>query len=919
MTRKETVYEFLRKMKNQAGLDAIYTTEEIANAVGASRANVSSDLNRLFEEQRVEKLPGWPVRYRASSALLTPLPNIEKSGDSLAEANKVFAGYVGYNGSMSMAIEKAKAAVLYPLNGLPLLIGGKTGVGKTTFARLLYEYARRAGRIEKDAKFISFNCADYSNNPQLITAQLFGSVRGAYTGAEEDHPGLVDAADGGVLFLDEVHRLPATAQEMLFSLMDFSQYRRLGEVENTRTSHPIIIMATTENKDSALLATFNRRIPVSITLPSLAERSAVERLHLIRQLFIHEAAKLKLDLKVDTLTVKTLLAYECPGNVGQLENDIRVACAHAYVECLLGRESCLSVDITDMPLHVKEGLRQIQGIYSDINLIATDLEICTNDAKKEHKSIEPLMSGAKTDIYDILERQYKSYTENSQDKDYIELAMTLDIDNYIRNLMNRHDEAQTELIAPLSQQAIEVAQKADDIVKCELGISLDERYRMTVASHIDTAIARIELGKSFQVCPVLNRIQTEQPAIFDAAKQIVLYMRNDCGIDVPDDEIGFFANLLQQMINDCDTSRRSGLLVLSHALGSAGTMAHVANTILGKEFVQYLDLTDDLSAETTRRMVQAKLEEMSAFSSILALADSAALIQVCIDLQQESEKPLYVTDSMDTSRVIEAALLMDEKHIAAQQVYHHLQTIERNFNELRRQENAKLAGRPERKVIATACISGCGVATRLKKMIENNFEIPPEIELVTMDIPSVNALRDRVAALAAEADVICIVGMDVGLEVSFPFISVDEFVLGDGVQRLSNILSSYQIHHKVQSANAPTSPATNMACAFYNGKYLDNYLYYLSGDKLYPYLQQAVNEIEATRGEMRQAKRIMLTSHLASMVERLMFDATVMQPSQGTHPDLEKALEPVAAAYHIQIPDEEYEMLEQILSLVLNK
>jgi hypothetical protein len=163
MARKQMIYEFLRKMKNLHGMEAIYTTEEIASAVGASRANASFDLNRLFEEELVEKIPGWPVRYRASAAVLTPLPDITP-GVSVEGADSVFEQFIGFNGSMSMEIEKAKAAVLYPLSGLPMLIGGKTGVGKTTFAKLMYEYAKKTGRLKTDARFVTFNCADLSVN-----------------------------------------------------------------------------------------------------------------------------------------------------------------------------------------------------------------------------------------------------------------------------------------------------------------------------------------------------------------------------------------------------------------------------------------------------------------------------------------------------------------------------------------------------------------------------------------------------------------------------------------------------------------------------------------------------------------------------------------------------------------------------------
>lgn len=919
MTRKQTIYEFLRRMKSQHGMDAIYSTEEIANAVGASRANVSSDLNRLFEERLVEKLPGWPVKYRASSALLTPIPT-EKSRTALAEADAVFDCFVGHNGSMSMEIEKAKAAVLYPLNGLPLLIGGKTGVGKTTFAKLLYEYARRAKRIEPEAQFVSFNCADYSNNPQLIMAQLFGYARGAYTGAEDEHAGLVEVADGGVLFLDEVHRLPETAQEMLFFLMDFSQYRRLGEADTTRTSHPIIIMATTEDKDSALLAAFNRRIPISIMLPTLAERSPFERFQLIQQLFQNEAAKLKLDLRADALTVKALLAYDCPGNVGQLENDIRVACARAYVECLMGRQTFLSIGITDFPFHVKDGLRQIRSVYSDINLIAHDLDIRVQDAPAE--SPEAFASGgAETDIYDLLAQQYQAFAQNTQDKDTLELAMTLDIESYIRELMERHDgENRKVFVEFLSKQAVDVAQKADAIIKCELGITLEERYRKIIAMHLDTAIERVKAKKPI-VCPVLNRIQEEQPAFFDTAKQIVLYMRNECGLEMPDDEIGFFANLLRRLVNDASNTEHGGVLVLCHGLGSASTMAKVANTVLGKNFVYWLDLTDQQSDDSIRLAVEAKLDEMGDCSSFMVLTDATVLSELCMAIGQKMETPLYALDNISTSMVIEAAMLVSEKHASAQQVYHHLKQFERSYNKLFEVETAKLVAGGQKRVIVTACISGCGAAVKLKKIISDTFELPPDIEIVTMDISSIDALKNRIFELSCVRNILCIVGMDVGLELAFPFISVEEFVLGNGMQRLSGILSNYDIRYREDAGKQATSKdGAAFEDAFYTGRYLSSYLFYLDADKMLPYLKQATRDIEASRGEMHEGKRIMLGIHLCSMVERLIFDCPQKnKPAQNPPADLLDALSPLASVYHIEIPQEEYDMIGQILNLVLDK
>ncbi|MFM2490152.1 sigma 54-interacting transcriptional regulator [Enterococcus avium] len=77
---------------------------------------------------------------------------------------------------------------------------------------------------------MELNCAQYFNNPELLTSQLFGHMKGAFTGAENDHIGIIEAADGGIVFLDEIHRLPPEGQEKLFTHMDKSVFRRVGKV-----------------------------------------------------------------------------------------------------------------------------------------------------------------------------------------------------------------------------------------------------------------------------------------------------------------------------------------------------------------------------------------------------------------------------------------------------------------------------------------------------------------------------------------------------------------------------------------------------------------------------------------------------------------------------------------------------------------
>lgn len=110
-----------------------------------------------------------------------------------------------------------------------MFLHGDTGAGKSYMARQIYEFSVRHGVLPEGAPFITLNCAQYANNVELLSSNLFGYVKGAFTGAYGTSKGLLEAADGGMLFLDEVHRLNNESQEKLFIFLDQGIFRRMGE------------------------------------------------------------------------------------------------------------------------------------------------------------------------------------------------------------------------------------------------------------------------------------------------------------------------------------------------------------------------------------------------------------------------------------------------------------------------------------------------------------------------------------------------------------------------------------------------------------------------------------------------------------------------------------------------------------------
>jgi transcriptional regulator with AAA-type ATPase domain/transcriptional regulatory protein LevR len=833
-------------------------------------------------------------------------------GTSLAvdAANEVFEGFIGYNGSMGMEIEKAKAAVLYPLSGLPLLIGGKTGVGKTTFAKLMFEYAKKAGRINNDARFVSFNCADYANNPQLIMAQLFGYAKGAYTGAEASRDGLVESADGGVLFLDEVHRLPETSQEMLFFLMDYGKYHRLGEADISRKASPIIIMATTEDRNSALLSAFNRRIPIVVTLPPLDQRSPLERLQLIQRLFSLEGKKLGRTIRVDALAIKALLSYDCPGNVGQLENDIKVACAQSYVSCLVENRQTLNAGLLDFPVHVKEGIRKLKNIYSDINLIARDFSI---PLESEGAPPDPHYGAApgNPDIYRILARRYEEFSGDNMGKDYLEFVMTTEIKNYFQQLLLNQDERRfgASPVNEIPSMIYDLARQAEEIITCELGLVLDERSRSVIIQHINAAVSHA--GNDLVIYPAFSQVREDRPDVFDAASQIVMMMKQDYGLELPENEVGIIANLILRIYDEKNQKERCGIVVVCRGLGSAKNMARLANSIAARDFVAWLDLTEE-DAGDLYQAVGKKIAELEDYEHLVVLTDSPVLLGLCAELEARYNKKLYPVSDISTSMVIEAAILAVEHRATGQQICSHLKTLEHGYNELYKLETKNLLSEPKKSLIITACISGCGAAKKLKKIIEDRFEFPDYVEILTLDLPSVQELKQRISHIAEEQELICVIGLVEGLEIGFPFISAMEFILGNGVQRLGEILQNRCLRQSPRQAQ-PGSLEEQYA----SGKYLEDYLFYLSAEKTVPHLNECIEKIENSRGKLDKGKRIMLLLHLASMLERLIFEERNQSAPRKAAADLVDACKILETMYRIRIGDEEYKMLEQILALKL--
>lgn len=321
----------------------VFTARYLAQRFNMQRNTASHYLNQLVAQGVLCKINTRPVYFLHKQAFSQQFFTLSRNeyasvaellahGEQECAPDDHFSLLIGHNESLKRPIEQLKTALFYPDGGLPLLMTGESGTGKSYLAQLMHEYAIAQALLSPDAPFISFNCAQYASNPELLAANLFGYVKGAFTGAQSDRPGAFEAADGGMLFLDEVHRLSAEGQEKLFTWLDRGEIYRVGD---TAQGHPVsvrLVFATTEEIHSTFLTTFLRRIPIQVNLPDLQHRSRQEKEALILLFFWTEAKKLSATLILKPRLLQILNQYVYRGNVGELKNVVKYAVATAWAK-----------------------------------------------------------------------------------------------------------------------------------------------------------------------------------------------------------------------------------------------------------------------------------------------------------------------------------------------------------------------------------------------------------------------------------------------------------------------------------------------------------------------------------------------------------------------------------------------------------
>lgn len=266
-------------------------------------------------------------------------------------------------------------------SNLPVLITGESGTGKELIAQAVHRNSPRA-----KGRFVALNCA--AETESLLEDQLFGHVRGAFTGAERDREGVFEYASGGTLFLDEIGDMPLPMQAKLLRVLETSEVVRLGSNE-TRKVDVRLVSAT--NRDPKVLVDngefrqdlFFRINGAHIRIPPLRDRR--EDIPRIVRHVLARYAEQHPGEPVPTITdgaLMRLTAYSWPGNVRQLINVVQNMAVMAAGEDR-GPDGALVLDVRHIPEDVRTSEDDDAGVGAGASLAGTSLEAIEKRAIRE--------------------------------------------------------------------------------------------------------------------------------------------------------------------------------------------------------------------------------------------------------------------------------------------------------------------------------------------------------------------------------------------------------------------------------------------------------------------------------------------------------------------------------------------------------
>lgn len=877
-SNKERLYYYMQEFTSKSNSDFKgFTTQQLADALEMQRTNLSSLLNVLVQEKKVEKVNGRPVYYRLAEKTLN------------REEKTCFNRLIGYQTTLKNAIQLAKAAILYPDEPLVTLISGQRGVGKSYFASLMAEYAKSQKIIHENAPYVKFNCSYYENQDELIL-HLFGD-------SQNDFESALYRAKDGVLFVDHIECLSAKAKNMLFTFIENKQLHKC----------PIIICAinvdSTQINDELLTSKF----PVIISLPSFQQRSLDERLQLVQKFFADEAVKMKKEIKINSELLRCFLLYYCEGNIKQLKSDIRIGCANAYVRIIQNQDEMIYVYMYDCPNYVRKGFLFYKDHRDEVEALIPQNYAYTF-GKGEIKKSEGFKEPKENTLYDTIEKKARQLRERGIEEEDISMVISADVEAEISRYTKRFDSDNINRDSLAKIVSKDVIDAVDSLIR-KASEQLNRVYSSSTFSGLCLYVSsliqrggRTQQLSSEKIMEIINEHKEEYTLCLQFSEWIEMQYNS---IEVLIDDVVMMTMFLCQ--REANAKKRKAVLLIAMHGRVASSIANVINAFVKTNKAYSYDLLLDKDMNEAYEELKQICRQIDQGAGILLMYDMGSIKKMIESITQETGIKIKMVELPSTLIALDAMFRLMETEDVSEAYYNIVNNKYSLIGSI--QDTYDRNARSTSKVIVTLCMTGKGGALQMKRYLENNVVFDANTTVIPLAVSDKDMLYESVNQIMEKSTIQCLVGTYDPKLHGIPFISVAS-LFETPVEKLPMLLA-------LQRDEVVSDIDYNQIYEYFSEQ-LEN----VDINKLKRHLRPAVIKIKHLVNDTSPELEVGLFVHIACSIGRMINHEPmpinvkkdqILNKNKTLYNDLKEILVPMEKAMKIKFSDDELAIIIEII------
>ena len=883
LSTKEEVYGYLEKISRNFSTKELkqFTANDIGESLNISRNLASQYLNELVKEKRAIKVNSRPVyffhkRNVERSAQVTFDTCIFSGLDEFliksrnGESKRDFQKAVGHYLSLSPCIEQCKAAIQYPPNGLPILLYGANGTGKSYLSRLMFEYGKNERVIGADRHYIAVDCTEYARNTEKFAKNLLG---------EGEQAGWLSRADGGMIFFDEIDHLPSAGQELIFSYLVSGQYRAVGG-EELCESGARLVFATSKPPGEAMFKAFARRIPIVIPVPSLNERTIDEKEEMLVTFLRREGQRMGVDVSISKKAFHCMLDYPYENNIDELLSCITSCCAGAYLE----RDAAgIAIRTYHLPDYMLSSLRfDTEG--------EDDRLIHMNSYSKDNSFEQAIQ------YFQMILDEYQDFKDGKQGFESMLNDCQLHLKDYYDFLIYGQKLVNNK-IANYEQMINQIFETVGETY----GISLSKKYSYLLArclyiqlraDHIVSKWVSVNEGEIGALSASMRQNLPKETAI---AAQIAGLVKQNLDVEVNSlNQLFLLLNIKSQ--NEHIAVASTAGIILSHGYSTATSIADAANQIIGKKVFEAIDMPLDIHSRDVAGVLEKHIERYITCRDIVLMVDMGSLEQIHQEMKNLANVNIGIINNISTALAVDIGLgicgNMDMEEILKRASENNICTY-RIINNVRKEDAIIFSGE-----------NGIGTAEKIKELILQSSDARIPVQFIAYDYYRLvkNGSRDEIFA---KYRVKCIIGLFNPEIEGIPFIALEDIISMNAAEQLKRIFSAYLDKGQLEVFSQ------NMLKNFTLQNVVES-ITILNPAKLLDEVERSVTRLSRITGQKLEGRIIIgLYVHLCCLVERLVTKTSIenyqdLDEFQRKHGDFigwaRECFQDISNHYKVELP-----------------